>query len=136
MLLFLTIWNLSSAVTRKCGRVVLFLTSVYFAISQLILLFSYSFYIRCIILANVHFHNQKQVLLIKWAFFEARKYGHIHKRPHNFVKFIKLKTYKFSRIPLNCCVRKLSRRYWWNNFGLKKEKWKREKRRNRKKNIA
>ena len=70
---FFTIWNLSSAVTYKCGRVVLFLTSVYFAISQLILLFSYSFHIRCIILANVYFRNQKQVLLIKWAFFWSSK---------------------------------------------------------------
>ena len=70
---FLTIWNLSSAVTCKCGRVVLFLTSVYFAIRQLILLFLYSFHIRCIILANVYFHNQKQVLLIKWAFFWSSK---------------------------------------------------------------
>ena len=70
---FLTIWNLSSAVTCKCGRIVLFLTSVYFAIRQLILLFSYSFHIRCIILANVYFHNQKQVLLIKWAFFWSSK---------------------------------------------------------------
>ena len=33
-------------------------------------------------------------------------------RLHNFVKFIKLKTYIFSIIPLNCCFRKLSKRYW------------------------
>ena len=38
---FFTIWNLKSAVTYNCGRVVLFLTSVYFAISKLMLLFSY-----------------------------------------------------------------------------------------------
>ena len=36
----------------------------------------------------------------------------IAKRLHNFVKCIKLKTYIFSRIPLNCCFRKLSKRYW------------------------
>ena len=41
---FSTVWNLRSAITYKCGRVVLFLTSVYFAISKLILLFSYSFH--------------------------------------------------------------------------------------------
>ena len=43
MLLF-TIWNLKSAITYKCGRVVLSRASVYFAISKLILLFSYSFH--------------------------------------------------------------------------------------------
>ena len=34
------------------------------------------------------------------------------KNLYNFVKFIKLKTYIFSRIPLNWCFRKLSKRYW------------------------
>ena len=34
------------------------------------------------------------------------------KRLHNFVKFVKLKTYIFSRIPLNCCFCKLTKRYW------------------------
>ena len=74
----------------KCGRVMLSRTSVYFAISKLTLLFSYSFYVPCIILSNVYFdivraifpffilidHNRKQVLLIKWLifFFEAQKY--------------------------------------------------------------
>ena len=50
----------------------------------------------------------------------------------NFVKVINLKTYIFSIIPLNCCFRKLSERYWWNNFGLTKLKKKTEKSRNRK----
>ena len=36
----------------------------------------------------------------------------VAERLHNFVKFIKLKTYIFSRIPLNCCFRKLLQRYW------------------------
>ena len=36
----------------------------------------------------------------------------VAKRLHNFVKCIKLKTYIFSRMPLNCCFRKLSQRYW------------------------
>ena len=44
----------------------------------------------------------------------------VTKRLHNFVNFIKLKTYIFSKIFLNCCFRKLSKRYWWNNFSLKK----------------
>ena len=30
----------------------------------------------------------------------------VAKRLHNFVKFIKLKTYIFNRVPLNCCFRK------------------------------
>ena len=38
--------------------------------------------------------------------------ANVAKRLHNFVKFIKLKTYIFSRIPLNCCFRKLLQRYW------------------------
>ena len=36
----------------------------------------------------------------------------IAKKLRNFTKFIKLKTYIFSRIPLNCCFRMLSKRYW------------------------
>ena len=35
--------------------------------------------------------------------------ANVAKRLHNFVKFIKLETYIFSRIPLNCCFRKLSK---------------------------
>ena len=49
---FFTIWNLISAITYKCGRVVLFLISVYFQISKAILIFSYSFHAPCIILPN------------------------------------------------------------------------------------
>ena len=62
----------------------LFLTSIYFVISKLILFFWYSFHVPCIILNPQTFiftlyvpcpsfflinHNQKQVLLIKWAIF-------------------------------------------------------------------
>ena len=36
---FFTIWNLKSAITHKCGRVILPRTSVYFTISKFILLF-------------------------------------------------------------------------------------------------
>ena len=53
---FFTIWNIKSVTTDKCGQVVLFLTSVYFVLSQLILLFSYSLNIPCIILSNVYFY--------------------------------------------------------------------------------
>ena len=52
---FFTIWNLISAITYKCGRVVLFLISVYFQISKAILIFSYSFHAPCIILPNDFF---------------------------------------------------------------------------------
>ena len=75
---FSCLWNLKSTITCKCGGVALFLTSVYFVIRKLILLFSYSFHVPCIILSSVYFymcvlcfpfflidHNQKQVLLIK-----------------------------------------------------------------------
>ena len=31
---------------------------------------------------------------------------------HNILELIKMKTYIFSRIPLNCCFRELSKRYW------------------------
>ena len=50
---FFAIENLKSAITYKCGRVVLFLTSVYFAINKL-MLFSYSFHVPSIILTNVY----------------------------------------------------------------------------------
>ena len=79
---FFTIWNLKSAITYKCGRVVLSRTSVYFAISKLILLFSYSFHDHAIYFLTFIFtlyvpcfpfflidHNRKQVLLIKWVIF-------------------------------------------------------------------
>ena len=214
---------LISVLMYKCGQVVLFLTSVYFAISKLILLFLCSFQVPCIILPTLIFtlylprfpfflidHNQKQVLLIKWViffwssktvfcFFQPLENGHIHnvvstltnvvkldvennssvlklsnvvninveidnvdvtlfnvvnlkfernfvstliwlsptsrrhisltttlrqcwkvswiltniaKRISNFLKFIKLKTCIFSRIPLNFCFRKHSKRCW------------------------
>ena len=42
---FFTLWNRIRTITHRCGQVVLLLTSVYSAISKLILLFSYSFHI-------------------------------------------------------------------------------------------
>ena len=87
---YFTIWHLKSAITYKCGRAVLSRTSVYFAISKLILVFLHSFHVRCIILSNVYFYiylrlflflhvpsfpfflidrNPRQVLLIKLVIF-------------------------------------------------------------------
>ena len=78
-----------SAITYKCGRVVLSRTSVYFVISKLILLFSYSFHVPCIIPSNVYFYivrsmfpflfNRSQpkasvVNQVSHVFFEAQKY--------------------------------------------------------------
>ena len=66
---FFTIWNLKSTLTYKCGRVVLFFTSVYFAISKLILSFSYSYHVPCIILSNVYFYivHSKFPFLFNWS---------------------------------------------------------------------
>ena len=55
MCCFFTIWNLKGAVMYKYEQVVLSLPSVYFAISKLILLFSHSFHVSCIILSKVYF---------------------------------------------------------------------------------
>ena len=45
-----------SAITYKCGRLLLSCTSVYFVISKLILLLSYSLHVSCIIHSNVYFY--------------------------------------------------------------------------------
>ena len=45
-----------STQTYKRGRVVLSRTFVYFVISKVVLLFSYSFHVPCIILSNVYFY--------------------------------------------------------------------------------
>ena len=87
---FFTKWNLKSAISYKCGRVVLFLTQVYFSITKLILLFSYCSHVPCIIISKVYYYivlsmfpfvfnwsqSKVQVLLIKWVHlcFEAQKY--------------------------------------------------------------
>ena len=52
---FFTIWNLKSAITYKWGLAVLSLALLYFAISKLILSFSYSFHIPRITLSSVYF---------------------------------------------------------------------------------
>ena len=111
---FFTIWNLKTPITYKCGRVVLFLTSVYFAISKLILLFSYSFHVPCIILSNVYFYIARSMFpsLFNWSqskasvvnqmshfFFETQKYffalfnfenGHIHNDVSRLINVMKL----------------------------------------------
>ena len=51
-----TTWNLKSPITHKCEQVVLSRALVYFTISKLILLFSYSFHVPCIIHSNVYFY--------------------------------------------------------------------------------
>ena len=45
-----------SAITYKCGRVLLSGTVVYFVTNKLILLFSYSFHVPCITLSNAYFY--------------------------------------------------------------------------------
>ena len=111
---FFTIWDVKSAITSKSGRVMLFLTSVYFAIRKLILLYSHSFHVSCIILFDVYFyirlscfpyflivHNQKEVLLIKWvSFFSSSKIfaccfqlfenGHIYNVVSTLISVMKL----------------------------------------------
>ena len=53
---FLRYEILKAQLTYKCGRVVPFCTSVYFAISKLVLLFSYSLHVLCVILSKVYFY--------------------------------------------------------------------------------
>ena len=67
---FFTIWNLIIVIIYECGRVVLFVTSVYYAITQLTQLFSYSFmfFSYFIILFNVYFDivRSRFPLLFNW----------------------------------------------------------------------
>ena len=119
MLFFLRYWNLTSAITCKYEREVLFLTSVYFAISKLILFhiffmyhalyfptFVFTLYVPCFPFILID-HNQKQVLLIKWfIFFEAQKKlfclfhpfenGHFHNVFSTLINVIKLDVEKNS----------------------------------------
>ena len=81
---FFTIWNLKSRVMDKRGHTVLSRTSLYFSISNLILLFLYSFHAPCIILSNVRsmfpfLFNRSQLKVevvnqMSHPFFEAQKY--------------------------------------------------------------
>ena len=77
---FFTIRNLKSAITYKCGRVVPFLISVYFAMSKPYCYFNilfmhhalyfptfiFTLYVPCFSFFLID-RNQKQVLLIKWV---------------------------------------------------------------------
>ena len=102
-----TIWNLESS------------TSVCFAISKLMLSFSYFFHAPCTILFNVYFytvrsifpfllinHNLKQVLLTKWVIFYFRRrsiIGQLNVQPTTAKKD---RNYKFSNgiyIKLQSC---------------------------------
>ena len=58
---FFTIWNLKRAITYKCARIVVSRTSVYFAISKLILLFSYCFHVPYILFSNVYFYIVRSI---------------------------------------------------------------------------
>ena len=69
---FFTIWNSKSAITYKCGREVLFPTSVYFAISKLILLFSYSFHVPWIILSNVYFYTVRFMVSFRFKWSQSK----------------------------------------------------------------
>ena len=60
---FFTIWNPTSPITYKWRRVVLLLTSVYFAISKLILLLSYSFHVPCIRFSKIYFYIVHSIFL-------------------------------------------------------------------------
>ena len=111
---FFTIWNLKNTITYKCGRVVVSCTSAYFAISKLIVLFSHSFHVPCIILLTfistlyvpcfpffLIDHNRNQVLLIKESSFFWRskiyfcsfrlfKNGHIRNVVSTLINVVKL----------------------------------------------
>ena len=109
---FFTIWNLRSTITYKCGRVVLFLTSVYFGISKLILFFWYSFHVSWIIRSNVYFYIVRSMFpfLFNWSqsrasvvnqmshpFFEAQEYFFAF---FNFLKMVIFTTqfWRWSRL--------------------------------------
>ena len=112
---FFVIRNLKSAITYKCGQVVLSRTSVYFAISKLILLFLYCIYIPCIIRSKVYLYILRSMFpfLSNWLrpkpsvvnqmshlFFWSLKYffayfnffqnGHIHNVVSMLINVLKL----------------------------------------------
>ena len=122
-----TVWNLKSAITYKCGKVVLSHTSVYFAISKLILLFSHFFHLPCItkfiftmyvscfpfFLIN---HKQKQVCYSKsHRFFEAQKYFFLFFNFLNMVIFTTLLRRSSTLWNLTLKITKLFR-YWLTLF--------------------
>ena len=80
---FFTIWNIKSAITYKCWRVVLSCASVYFAISKLMLLFSYCFHVQSILLSNVYFYIVRSIFpfLFNWP---QSKTGVVNQMSHLF----------------------------------------------------
>ena len=58
---FFTKRNLKSAITYKCARLVLSLTSIYFAFRKLTLSFSYSFHVPCTMLFKVFFYTVRSM---------------------------------------------------------------------------
>ena len=95
-----TKWNLKSEIMYKCGQVVLSHASGYFAISKLVLLFSYFFmyhplyfltfiftlHVPCFPLFLID-HSQKQVLLNKRAIFFL-KLKNVFFALFNFLKLV------------------------------------------------
>lgn len=79
-MLLLIMWNLKSALTCKCMRVVITHTSLYFAISTIIfhilfmyhalyfLMFIFTWYSPCFSFFSINL-NRKQALWIKWFVF-------------------------------------------------------------------
>ena len=113
---FFTIWNLKSAIRYKCGWLVLFLTSVYFAISKLILLFSYSFHVKCIILSNIYFYIVRSMFpfLLNWSQSKASVFN------QRVIFVLKLKSFVFFALLdfLKMVIfTMLFRRWstWWNS---------------------
>ena len=82
---FFTIWNLKRAITYRWRREVLFLTSVYLATTKLILLFSYTFHVPCIILSNVCFYILRSIFPypFNWTQSKARV---VNQMSHLFLK--------------------------------------------------
>ena len=70
---FFTKWNLKSAISYKCGRVVLFLTQVYFSITKLILLFSYCSHVPCMIISKEYYYIVLSMFpfVFKWSQWKA-----------------------------------------------------------------
>ena len=70
---------------------------------------NFNVYIRNVVLMLIRYSPTSRRSDKAEMFSELLK--NVAKILHNFVKFIKLKTYMFSRIPLNCCFRRLSKPY-------------------------
>ena len=76
-------------ITYKCGWVVVSHTSIYFAISKLTLLFSYSFHVPCIILSNVYFYIV--LPMFNFLFSRSQSTASITNQMSHLFFFLKLK---------------------------------------------